>query len=594
MQTGHQLRQLFATLLLFCSPSHPDQLWNEFRDHICDDVEYRLQTHIGLEHPSQADIYDYGLTLLNDVLKSSSKNLASFSPPMPLPQRDWVTCEENYLIADQRNYNQEEERCMAEEIEPQLNLEQRMAYFKILESVEAQTLRAQSDQCGQHFFLNGPGGTGKTFVYKALCHAIRAVGRIVLCVASSGIAALLLPGGRTSHSMLKIPVGNLSAESVCPINKQGLLAELIRQTNIIIWDEVPMQHRFGPEAVDRTCQDLRNNPNPFGGITVVFGGDFQQILPVVRKGSREAIVEASIQRSCLWEEMSILSLRTNMRLDQDQESQAFAKWLLDVGHGHVTAEDTTVRLPEYMKVNDVVALTDFVYPGVSSKPPPPPEYFLDRAILAARNDHVNQLNVHVLEQLDGEERVYMSADTVILEDGADGPASQGSHPYPLEFLQSLNPPGLPPSELHLKIGCPLILLNNLAPSRGLCNGTRMVLIRMSDRVLEVKIIGGDHHGQFALIPRISLIPSTDTGEFPFTLRRRQFPVRLAFAMSINKAQGQSIKVVGLDFRVPVFTHGQLYVALSRATSGQRIRVLLPDNMQEPITHNIVFSEVLLD
>jgi hypothetical protein len=122
----------------------------------------------------------------------------------------------------------------------------------------------------------------------------------------------------------------------------------------------------------------------------------------------------------------------------------------------------------------------------------------------------------------------------------------------------------------------------------------MVLLRMSERVLETQLIGGDHRGKIAFIPRITVIPSSKSTGFSFALRRRQFPVRLAFAMSVNKAQGQSVNFVGLDLRIPVFSHGQLYVALSRATSSQRIRVLLPENALEPVTSNIVFPEVLLD
>ena len=119
--------------------------------------------------------------------------------------------------------------------------------------------------------------------------------------------------------------------------------------------------------------------------------------------------------------------------------------------------------------------------------------------------------------------------------------------YPVEVLRSLDAPGLPPGELCVKIGCPLILLVNLAPSRGLCYGTQMVLRRVSHHVLEVLIIGGSHSGSIALISRVSLTPNSDGSDFPFVLRRCQFPVCLAFAMSINKSQGQSLKVVGLDF-----------------------------------------------
>jgi len=122
----------------------------------------------------------------------------------------------------------------------------------------------------------------------------------------------------------------------------------------------------------------------------------------------------------------------------------------------------------------------------------------------------------------------------------------------------------------------------------------MTVLRMSECVLEVQLIGGDHNGKTAFIPRISVVPSSRSTGFTFTLRRRQFPVRLAFAMSINKAQGQSVSVVGLDLRIPVFSHGQLYVALSRSTSKRRIKILLSESATPPSTPNVVYPEVLLD
>jgi DNA replication protein DnaC len=105
------------------------------------------------------------------------------------------------------------------------------------------------------FFLNGPGGTGKTHVYNTLCYALHAEGIIVLCVASSGIAALLLLGGRTSHSTFKIPI-TLWEGILCNVKKGTMLAELFKKVRLIIWDEVPMQDRRAPEAVDKTMQDI--------------------------------------------------------------------------------------------------------------------------------------------------------------------------------------------------------------------------------------------------------------------------------------------------------------------------------------------------
>lgn len=117
---------------------------------------------------------------------------------------------------------------------------------------------------------------------------------------------------------------------------------------------------------------------------------------------------------------------------------------------------------------------------------------------------------------------------------------------------------------------------------------------MTAKVLEVCLIGGDHDGGIAFIPHTMSTPSGRNVNISFKLRRWQFPVQLAFMITINKAQGQSVKDVGLDLQAPVFSHGQLYVALLQATSGQRIRALLPAEQQEPVTTNVVYPEVLLD
>lgn len=281
-----------------------------------------------------------------------------------------------------------------------------------------------------------------------------------------------------------------------------------------------------------------------------------------------------------------------MRLDRDDPSSIqFAAWLNDIGHGRNLIDEKYVGFPEDMRTPTAQHMVNFIYPGIDLPHPPPPEYFLDRMILAPRNADVSELNNTVLDAMAGEKRIFISAEELITDDAH--PTPDQSHPIPAEFLRSINASGLPPGELPIKVGCPLILLRNLSAKDGLCNGTRMIVTKMSNRVLEVQILGGEHNGEIALIPRISLIPS-DTMELTFKFRRRQFPVRLAFALTINKAQGQSVKYVGLDLRTPIFAHGQLYVALSRATSAQRIKILLPEDESECRTLNIVYPDVLID
>ncbi|CAN6812215.1 unnamed protein product [Brassica oleracea] len=135
-----------------------------------------------------------------------------------------------------------------------------------------------------------------------------------------------------------------------------------------------------------------------------------------------------------------------------------------------------------------------------------------------------------------------------------------------------------------------MMLRNLNQRNGLCNGTRMVVSRLGHQVLEAQIMTGTHVGG-VLIPRIQLSP--DDSLHPFTFRRRQFPIRLCYAITINKSQGQSLKQVALYLPRPVFSHGQLYGALSRVTTPEGLKVLddTEGTSQRDVVTNIVFREV---
>ena len=242
MASGHQLRNLFVTILRDCSPSDPLALWLEFRVHICDDLQYALHSKNIVQDPTEEQVFDYGLYLIDGILRGSNKSLQDW-PTMPLPQNDWAAAVGNRFIAEQRSYNVDEQSQLATQRIPTLNPAQRSSFDAIVNAVETQS--------GQTFFLHGPGGTGKTYVYNTLCYFLRGQGKIVLCVASSGIASLLLIGGWTSHSTFKIPI-EIHESSTCAISRNSDLAELIRSTDLVIWDEAPMQHHHIHEAVDRT------------------------------------------------------------------------------------------------------------------------------------------------------------------------------------------------------------------------------------------------------------------------------------------------------------------------------------------------------
>ena len=145
-----------------------------------------------------------------------------------------------------------------------------------------------------------------------------------------------------------------------------------------------------------------------------------------------------------------------------------------------------------------------------------------------------------------------------------------------------------------------MLLRTISVKDGACNGTRLMITKLSRHLIEATIIHGTHAGKSILISRMTLIPS-DT-PFPFELRRRQFPVRLAYALTINKSQGQTFSKVGVYLPQPVFTHGQLYVAFSRVGSFEDLSVMADyewSGRNGPVkgnigifTENIVYYEIL--
>jgi hypothetical protein len=257
-----QLRQLFVSILLYNDPLDPKSLYERHASTLSDDCHYRLQTQFHISTPSHEQVENLALQEIDIILQQFGKALSDYRLPNPSHRFDNIISVPHIIAAEIA-----EDPIVLLELWTRgyesANIEQKLILDRIRYEIT-------SGQC-RLFFIDGPGGTGKTFVENLLLNWVRGHSEIALAVASSGIASILLHHGRTSHSRFHIPI-DIQPESMCTIPAQSAVAELLRHTKLIIWDEISSQHRYCFEAVDRTLKDLRKSSEWFGGIPVVFAG----------------------------------------------------------------------------------------------------------------------------------------------------------------------------------------------------------------------------------------------------------------------------------------------------------------------------------
>ncbi|XP_058810470.1 ATP-dependent DNA helicase pif1-like [Phymastichus coffea] len=398
-------------------------------------------------------------------------------------------------------------------------------------------------------------------------------------MAYTGIAATLLPNGKTVHKTFGLPVP-MFHDSSSNIKIQSNEGKLLKNAKVFIWDEAPMAPRYVLEIANRTLQHIMNNDLPFGGKIMILGGDFRQLLPIQVNGTRSEILNLSLKNSHLWTFFSKFQLKTNMRVLPNEIE--FAKFLLQVGDGTLNDENVNLQLPEQsvLPVNECIVQNIFGNLIKDKKF----DDITHCAILSARNADVDEMNMKVTNLLDKKtEHIYTGIDST--ENCDNGEMQEILLP---EYLNSLNPPNFPPHKLRLKKYCIVMLIRNISISEGLCNGTRLQIIDFSNHLLKCKILTGDKCNNIIFLNRITLYCEN---LYPFTFKRRQFPIRLAFAMTINKAQGQTLKTLGIDLRRDVFNHGQLYVAMSRVRSWDSLKIYLGNQRHNLLVKNYVYTEL---
>ncbi|KAF7808275.1 ATP-dependent DNA helicase PIF1-like [Senna tora] len=218
---------------------------------------------------------------------------------------------------------------------------------------------------------------------------------------------------------------------------------------------------------------------------------------------------------------------------------------IDVGNGTVGGDNVgnqEIEIPDDLLIKEaadpIKEIVNTTYPSFLDNLDNI-KYFQDRAILCPILENVEAINNFMLSLLPGEEVTYLSSDSICK---SDTNVQSLEDVYTPDILNSIRCSGVPNHLLKLKVGAPIMLLRNLDRSIGLCNGSRLIITQLGKHVLEARSISGSNVGQEIFIPRTVLTPSYSSLQFRF--QRRQFPISLCLAMTINKSQGQSLSQVG--------------------------------------------------
>ena len=405
-------------------------------------------------------------------------------------------------------------------------------------------------------------------------------------LAFTGIASSLMEKGQTIHSKfrLKIPSDESCVSRIIAGTEE---ARLLCENEVFIIDECSQVDKFMLRAIDRVLRDLTGNRDQkFGGKCIILAGDFRQCLPVVKKPSNhrpETICLKADQQ--MWHSFEKHSLVSNVRADLN--ANAFKEWCMQIGNGRAQKLPNTslIQIPD-----QVICQNDLIDSVFGEGMITLERVLANRAILCPTNEDSLEINELILDRLEGDlQNPYFSVDKIL-------PANDGVT-YPLELAHQQTPSGYPPHELKLKVGAIVMLIKNWNIPLGLCNGTRMRVVKCNTHFIRCAILSGPRKDQEYSFSKVKFIPGEKD---PHRIERFQFPFRLAFAMTINKAQGQTFDKIGILLRSPVFAHGQLYVAISRVRNFESLTVMVEtvqrgDKVQGVVAgHNGVYTQNIVN
>ena len=470
-------------------------------------------------------------------------------------------------------------------------------------------------------FLDARGGCGKTYMLNTLLAAARMCGVVALACCFTGLAGQDYPGGQTCHRLFKLPVVEGDTQptgfsSSC--SKESAHAELLYNASLIIIDECPSA---GKDIAEGLCAMLDKRLGPeeeapagswFGGRVVVLSGDFKQTAPVTKGADRARALNAWVTESKMWrrgydadEGVNYRRLTQQMR---QQDDPAFDAYVQRVGAGCMeldpeldaflnppgnrtfqslgkAARGVRIRRSEIDFDTDRDAIISFVHPDLS---PAGAVESCGCCVMSVLNNMVDAVNQRVLEMVrDGpgaEEADITECIGQTTLTNKSGEDVLDNVAVSQDFLSSMNDSAVPAHRYKLWRGSVCMIMRNLSPK--LMNGTRVIVDRVGPRTVRVvepgAFVGLGHEYAGAAADAVHYIPRIlfkwDVPRTMMQVRRRQFPLRLAYAITCNKAQDKTLRRAALDLPSPPFAHGQLHVPVGRVQRRTDLRIYVGENM----------------
>jgi hypothetical protein len=350
-QMPKEMRHLFAQICIECAPRCALNLWNKFKNGLSEDIVRDLRIDALAAH-------NIALLEIEKLLQRAHRSLAEFNLPPTndsLVHQAWIA---RNIGTDTFDVEYERQEC--ERGARLLNRDQLAIYNRVKRALDTNTA------C--RIFVDGPGGTGKTFLFKVICHLVRSRSLVILASAWLGVAASLLEGGRTIHNTFGLTVP-YDKESKTQIRGRSKRAVTLQNHAVTLCDEASMIPGYFLTELDRMLQDFTNTKLVFGNKIILFSGDFRQTLPIIRNATATEIIGNCLNQSSLFNNnFERFSLTQNMRLNPGEIE--FSKWLLDLGNGQLPRfkdrPKDSILLPRDVVLQDVEVEEN----GIVTKRPP--------------------------------------------------------------------------------------------------------------------------------------------------------------------------------------------------------------------------------